>query len=291
MTSVKIIALAATFALAGNVARAQEARRDSACASLDSGRDSVQVLVVAKAVVDSASPRRRPPTLPPDFLPYVVEAVRMHYTPPPVLPLPVMSYGMPDSAHEPPTTRSAVHRRRRATRLLRVDAYFTLTREGPPQDIVVAHYAMSTPLEASVLNAIRALVPNDYGILPRGADEVRVHLWMYPALSVDPMQQQPFFTTWMRVYDAPSDASLKRQVRPRFPHDALLSGVADTIDAEFVVDETGHAPFETIKITRARYREFMREVATAIAESEYYPALVNGCPVSTFLGQTYYFSY
>jgi hypothetical protein len=285
------VTLAGALASVGRPALAQHAAADSACASLDVGRDSVRVLVVAKAAVDSSNVRRRPPKLPPDFLPYVVEAVRMHYTPPATLPLPVMGDAMPDSARPPGTPRPRFPAHPRATRLLRVDAYFTLARTGPPRDIIVAHYAMSPPLEASVLDAIRALTPDDYGILPRGTDEVRVHLWMYPALSVDPMQQQPFFTTWLRVYPRPLRAGTRRVVRPRFPPDALRAGVADTIGAMFVVDEKGRVPFETIKIVHARYREFMQEVADAIRESEYYPATVDGCAVKSFTAQEFFFGY
>jgi hypothetical protein len=78
-------------------------------------------------------------------------------------------------------------------------------------------------------------------------------------------------------------------VQAIYPPDARQEHVSDSLTAQFVVDETGHAVPGSITITRARYRAFIDAVAPAILNSEYQPAMVNGCPVKYAVQQAFIF--
>lgn len=283
--------LAAVIALSASVARADAAAGDSACVIRETGRDSVQVVVVGTAFEDTLGTGHHRLRIPPSLLPYIVEAVRMHFEAPPTLPLPVMDQVAPVPTGDAALFPNAVLTLpRRVTRLLGVDAYFTLSASGPPHDVAVTHTTMSEPLERSVRNAILAIRPDDFGMLPQGAEGARVELMLSAAPSPTAMQQ-PFFGTWLKLYTEQSGADVSaHDIKPEFPSAAARVHIADTVDAKFVVDEKGHVPLETITIIRARYGDFIESVAQAIARSRYKPAIVEGCPAASFVYRRFVFT-
>lgn len=283
------------IALVASTARAESTSRDSTCTIRETGRDSVQVVVVANAEEDTIGSGRRRLRLSPDFLPYVVEAVRMHFRAPSVLPLPVMDASIPNpglvsSARGSLVRDSAGRLRVRITRLLAVDAYFTLSSRGAPRDVMVTHLTMSDPFESSIRDAINAIVPDDYGIFPQGAEGARIHLQMH-AVPFDPTLAQPFFTTWLSVYTLQAYATAGHDAHPVFPELARRAYVGDTVDARFVIDETGRVPLDAMEIIRVHYRDFMEPVAHAIARSGYRPAIVDGCPAKTVVYREFIFGF
>jgi hypothetical protein len=283
-------ATCAALLLGGTATSGQSGGAKTACTLPPATGDSVHVVaVVAASVLSNAADDGALHSVPDDALPYVVEAVRMHFSAPATLPLPVIADTMPTAPEQwqraGRTPRTPPFR---VTRLLAVDAYFTIDAHGPPRDIVVAHTALADPLEESMRRALLAVRPADYGLLPPDADGTRIHIHLGVA-PADYRTEQPFFATWLTAYRLDRAPAIQRQVQAIYPPDARQEHVSDSLTAQFVVDETGHAVPGSITITRARYRAFIDAVAPAILNSEYQPAMVNGCPVKYAVQQAFIF--
>lgn len=272
-------------------AAAQEVRRDSACALPSPAHDSVHVIVtaIAKVVWSEDDPR----TLPAEFLPYIVEAVRSHFTPPTRLDLAAISGGMPKPPSEwcdetPP--RAPEPGPSRSTPLLAVDAYFTLSLKGAPRDVVIGRASMNDALVERVAAAIAAITPADYGLLPPHADGVRVHLHVAPA-PFDTPTEQPFFAAWLPIYQVQHDPSVRHPVvQPEYPSNARALGIGDSVVTSFAIGADGHAIPGTIDILSAHYRDFEEAVVPAILHNSYDPAVAEGCAVPSTVRQVFTFT-
>lgn len=287
-------ALAAALVLGASAARGESMSRDSVCASPPVPHDSVHVVVTAVAKVDSTLDSRAP-ALPADFLMYVVEAVRTHFTPPAEMTLGVLGSSMPgppttwmheDLLHGPKPFQGPVS----VPSALRVDAYFTLNAHGTPRDIRVGHSSLNLPLETGIASAIAAIVPDDYGMIPPNADGTRIHLHV-DAAPFDFKTEQPFFATWLPVFRmerpaaAPGNAAL-----PVYPSNARFAGIGDTVLTRFVIDRSGRAIPGSIDISRLHYRDFMDAVVPVILRTKFRPAVVDGCNVASAVGQAFVFT-
>lgn len=263
----------------------------SACALPTPAHDSVHVVVTAVAKVDSTNEDDLR-TLPTDFLPYVVEAVRIHFTPPARLDLLSLADGMPVPTSrwsDHADMRPAAQGPRRATPLLAVDAYFTLDSKRAPRDVVIGRASMNHALGERIAAAIAAITPGDYGLLPQDADGVRIHLHV-GAIPFDTPTEQPFFATWLPVYQVQHLASaLPPFTQPVYPSAARSVGVGDSVVTGFVIGADGHAIPGTIDILAARFKDFIDPVVSAILHNRYDPAVAEGCAVSSTVNQ--YFSF
>lgn len=289
MRSAKPLALAAALLVAGDFAHAEEAPRDSVCALPSPAHDSVQVVVTAIARVDSVNVDH-PPKLPPDFLMYVVEAVRTHFVPPARLELLSMAGGMPRQPSEwfrPLETKP--HHDSATTPLLAVDAYFTINAHGTPTDIRIGHASMAGTLARSVDSAIRAIVPEDYGLVPPGADgaRVRVHVDASP---IGTKTEQAFFTAWLPVYHLDRAATApSHPIFPRYPDNFRNMGISDSVSLAFAVGADGHVIPGTIDVLAAHYTGFIDAVVPALLRNTYRPTVAAGCPVTSTVEQAFTF--
>lgn len=270
-------------------AAAQQARGDSACTLPTPAHDSVHVVVTAIATVDS-SDRDRLVKLSPTFLAFVVEAVRTHFVPPTNLDLASLAGGMPHPPADwlaPPNWKAP--RTTRTTPLLAADAYFTINASGTPGDIRIGHSSMAASLARSVDSAIRAIVPEDYGLVPQNADGVRVHFHLEAAPD-SVATDQPFFTTWLPVYRIDqSPRAPKRPVIPTYPVNARDQGVTDTVLVSFAIGPSGRVIPGTIDLLSAHYRDFVDVVASTLRDNVFQPIIAEGCPVTSTVREAFTF--
>lgn len=285
----------ATFALLALVAIAGRSegmplhgdlRGDSLCARPPAAHDSVRVVVTAIARVDSVNVDH-PAKLSPQFLTFVVEAVRTHFVPPTNLDLASMALGMPRPPAEwlPPPTITE-RRDSTTTPSLAVDAYFDINASGTPGDIRVGRSTMAGGLARSVESAIRAIVPEDYGLIPKGADGTRIHL----RVDVAPASvaiEQPFFTAWLPVYHIDQYPDVKRpSVLPEYPGELRSMGISDTVRVAFAIGADGHVIPKSVDVLAARFRGFAEAAIYALSRDSFQPLVADGCPLTSTVQQT-----
>jgi len=266
------------------------ARGDSICARPPATHDSIRVVVTAIARVDSVNVEH-PPKLPPEFLAFVVEAVRTHFVPPARLDLSSMASGMPHPPGEwlPPPSHTEGHEGR-TTPLLAVDAYFDINASGTPSDIRIGHASMAGSLAHSVDSAIRAIVPEDYGLIPKGADGARIHFHL-EAAPATVATEQPFFTTWLPVYRIEQYPRVRPPVvQPKYPDGARSMGVSDTVLVAFAIGADGRVIPGTVDLLSARFSDFTDAVMPALVANSYQPLVADGCRLTSTVQQAFTFT-
>jgi TonB family protein len=76
---------------------------------------------------------------------------------------------------------------------------------------------------------------------------------------------------------------------PRYPDILKKAGVSGEVIASFVVDTTGKADVNSLKVLRSSHELFMNSVATALQDMRFTPALVGGRKVKQLVMQPFVF--
>jgi len=79
-------------------------------------------------------------------------------------------------------------------------------------------------------------------------------------------------------------------IEPRYPFNARLAGVGDSVTIAFTVDPEGKVALESVELVRATYGDFVSSVLDAIEHTRYHPARLGDCPVSTRTRQRFLFT-
>ena len=79
-------------------------------------------------------------------------------------------------------------------------------------------------------------------------------------------------------------------IEPRYPFNARLAGVGDSVTIAFTVDPEGRVALESLELVRATYGDFVSSVLNAIEQTRYHPARLGDCPVSTRTSQRFVFT-
>ena len=78
-------------------------------------------------------------------------------------------------------------------------------------------------------------------------------------------------------------------IEPRYPFNARLAGVGDSVKIAFTIDTEGRIAPESMELVRATYSEFVSSVVNALQHTRYHPARLGDCPVSTRTSQRFVF--
>lgn len=297
LAGVLLTALSVTSYSTGSAERAAARfvlfAHDSVCASLPAVHDSAHLVVVARARAADSTLH-----LPAPFLDYLAEAVRQHFVPPAVLPLPLMGSTIGSApCYEPHLSSDSSSKNpgkltlpRPVTQTICVDIVFTLRDKGPTTDLAVGRQSINPTLEASLAQAVRAITQEDYVPPPEGVHNPRIHVTLYTTSEPTP-EQQGFFKVLLPVYTLEKDVLIDRPVRPIYPSVAQQASIGDTEEVTFVVDEHGKAMPETEDVTKARYREFIESVLESLRQTRFLPARANSCPVKFLVHAPFIFWY
>ena len=79
-------------------------------------------------------------------------------------------------------------------------------------------------------------------------------------------------------------------IEPRYPFNARLAGVGDSVTLAFTVDSEGKVALESLELVRATYGDFVSSVLNALQRTRYHPARLGDCPVSTRTSQRFVFT-
>lgn len=256
---------------------------DSSC---DSRSPSGTARVVAAVTLTPADSTQRVPAT---FIPYVIDALQQHYTTPAKIDIPVLSDELLDREDGSPAFDRDGNARLPAQTIpnLYVHAYFTLHSDAPPSDIAIGGGSASALLEASVVNAIRALTPDEIGPLPGGMGAIRLELVVraHPAHYPYPPALFVADLPMYRVDQLPTPAG----DRVIFPKSATNVLADDSLVVRFVVDETGRIPPASVEFLRGRYREFSQAIIAWVPRARFTPARADGCPVAMVFSEWYAF--
>lgn len=247
---------------------------DSSCGTVAPTATVRVVAAVSLAPTDSAQ------RLPPRFVPYVLDALQQHYVVPAKIDVPVLGEHFldRDDGRSPVTDDGDVRLPAQVLPNLYVHAYFTLHGDRPPSDIAIGGGSLSPALEASVVNAITALTPDELGPLPDGVREVRLNLLVdvQPAHAPYP---PALFVTDLPVYTVDRVPQRAGQ-QVVFPKSATNAIVDDSLVVRYVVDETGRVVPNSVEFLSGRYREFSQAILAWLPTAHFTPARVGGCPVA-----------
>ena len=79
------------------------------------------------------------------------------------------------------------------------------------------------------------------------------------------------------------------RIEPRYPFNARLAGVGDSVTVAFTVDAEGRIALQSLELLDATYRDFVSSVIDALQRTRYHPARLGDCPVSMRTSQRFLF--
>jgi TonB family protein len=241
--------------------------------------DSVSMIV--KMSIASQDPKV---ALPRDFEDLFVEEFRSRFRLPSKLPLSVVMGSQPcDSLGS-----------RCVGGILSVGAvaYATVHNDGKLSDIAVVDVALTPRFADSVKSALQLMSRGEL-VPPIGdVDPIPVMLQIVQEEKPDTVPKvRHVFQAKVPKYDWPFRyASMPAVgVDAKYPFNARLAGVEDSVTLAFTVDADGAIAAESIELVSANYRDFVASVLDALGRTRYHPAHLGDCAVATRMKQRFVF--
>lgn len=170
--------------------------------------------------------------------------------------------------------------------------YFTAHRDGTLSDATIVDETM-TPALARSLNLALAAMSRAKPVLPLGeADSLALTVRVSPEERADTVESgRHLFKAVVPRYSAPFSYATMPQagIEPRYPLNARLAGIEDSVTLAFTVGPDGTIAAESIDLVHANYREFVASVLDALLKARYRPAHLGDCAVATRIKQRFVF--
>ena len=171
-------------------------------------------------------------------------------------------------------------------------AYATVHNDGKLSDIAVVDVALTPRFADSVNSALQSMSRAEL-VPPIGdVDPIPVMLQIVQEDEPDTVPKvRHVFQAKVPKYDWPfSYASMPAAgVNAKYPFNARLAGVEDSVTLAFTVDADGAIAAESIDLLSANYRDFVASVLDALARTRYHPAHLGDCAVATRMRQRFLF--
>ena len=170
--------------------------------------------------------------------------------------------------------------------------YVTAHNTGKLSRISMLDVSQTPTFVDSVKSALDAMTRDLAGPNPGANDSVtlRIAIEMEQYADSIPAHRKlfmisvPHYNIPMTMPEYPKNA-----VPPRYPQAAELRGVEDEVRVSFTVLDNGSVAPESVDLEKFHYREFIESVFTALARTQYRPARIGSCPVSTWVKQAFQF--
>jgi TonB family protein len=248
---------------------------------LDTLRASDTIAVVVKMIVAPQNPKA---ILPRDFESLFVQEFRSHFGVPRKLPLRVV--------RGTPPCDSLGSRCVGGILSLGAVAYATAHDDGKLTDIEVVDAALTPSLADSLTTALqsmsRALLAPPVGDI----DSIPLVLQLVPEESPDtvPAVRQVFSAKVPRYSSPFSYASMPMSgVNAKYPFNARLAGVEDSVTLAFTVESDGTIAARSIELVSAKYLDFVASVLEALGRTRFHAAHLGDCAVATRMEQRFFF--
>ena len=89
---------------------------------------------------------------------------------------------------------------------------------------------------------------------------------------------------------AESPVHIRTFIAPRYPESAKVAGVQARVELQFIVDESGRVPPNSIQVASAAYQEFVESAVNAVRAETFRPAMAGGCPLKMQVEQSVRFT-
>lgn len=171
-------------------------------------------------------------------------------------------------------------------------AYATVHNDGKLSDIAVVDVALTPGFADSVKSALQSMSRAEL-VPPIGdVDPIPVLVQIVQEDEPDTVPKvRHVFQAKVPKYDWPfSYASMPAAgVDAKYPFNARLAGVEDSVTLAFTVDADGAIAAESIELVSANYQDFVASVLDALGRTRYHPAHLGDCAVSTRMRQRFLF--
>lgn len=284
VTLAPLLFVALACATNPNPNRKVAARRAVTAASIGC-LDTLHVIDSVLTIVKmNVTPQDSKAVLPRDFEGLFVEEFRSHFKLPSKVPLSVVT------GWEPCDSLGS----RCAGGVLNIGtvAYATAHGDGTLSNIAVVDVALSPDLAKSVSAALRAMSRGKEVPSPRDVDSIPLTLQIAPEDKADTVPAARYvFKATVPHYDSPfSYAAMPTAgVDARYPLNARLAGVEDSVTLAFTVEANGTIATQSIDLVSAGYRDFVISVVDALGRTRYHPAHLGDCAVATRMKQRFVF--
>lgn len=258
--------------------------------------DTARVIYEVHAEEHHVWRNTKPVGLPIDFLTSVAAATAWNMTLPDTAQSNVFQFEAPPKPARGtvwPSTNSSV--------------IFTLRRDGGIADLYAVVPGTSTAMEQALSRAVvRAHTAGEIPPLssvPGDGDatlELSIVARFHDGLRPDTLAELPPHkgasrrvpVGFGRVVRYPLSQEVSAHPRTQqvpIPDDAWGMTIADTVELEFLVDDTGRVSAETSRLLTAHYQEFARAVVEHLPKMRFKPAKSGGCAVATIVAQGFVF--
>jgi TonB family protein len=221
--------------------------------------------------------------LPRDFEALFIDDFRSHFKIPRTLPLSVVTGWQPCDPIGSRCVGGVLN--------LGAIVYVTAHDDGRLSGATVIDETM-TPALAESLDSALAAMSRANQILPLGgADSIALALRVSPEENADTNDTRHLFKAVVPRYRTPfSYATIPQAgIEPRYPLNARLAGIEDSVTLAFTVGADGMIAAESIDLVHANYREFVASVLDALLKARYHPAHLGDCAVATRIKQRFVF--
>lgn len=222
--------------------------------------------------------------LPREFEGLFVDGFRSHFTIPRKLPLSVVTGWQPCDSLGSRCVGGVLS--------LGAMVYVTAHDDGTLSDATVIDETM-TPALAESLGAAFGAMSRANEVPPLGeADSIALTIRVAPEERADTVQAVRYlFKAVVPRYSSPFSYATMPQtgVDARYPVNARLAGIEDSVTLAFTVGSDGTIGAESIDLVSANYREFVASVFGALVHARYHPAHLGDCAVATRMKQRFVF--
>lgn len=250
---------------------------------LDTLRTGDSITAVMKMTL---KPQNKRDKLPKDFEGLVAQEFRSRLKLPPVLPLSVMrGWDSCDTAAAQKTCASGVL-------VIGSTVYATAQSDGTLSDISAVDLSLTPQFSDSVLSVL--LQVSKARLIPffTSPKSIPLEIFIEPEANADTVaRERQLFRVSIPRYRLKFKSAgwAQKKELPKYPRNAEASGVGDTLVLSYTILRNGTVVPTSIDLRRGHYRDFVKPVVTSLMNSTFEPASIGGCPVATWVTQTFMF--
>ena len=171
-------------------------------------------------------------------------------------------------------------------------AYATVQNDGKLSDIAVVDVALTPRFADSVKSALQSMSRAELAPPIGDVDPIPVMLQIVQEDEPDTVPKvRHVFKAKVPKYDRQfSYASMPAVgINAKYPLNARLAGVEDSVTLAFTVDADGAIAAESVELVSASYLDFVGSVLDALGRTRYHPAHLGDCAVATRMRQRFLF--
>jgi hypothetical protein len=267
-------------AVESSVADSRSVRDTVNCLDTLTVRDSILALVKM-----SVKPQEKKVTLPPDFEGYFVQEFRSLIKIPSVLPLAVMTGWSPcDSASRKCAGGGVM--------MLGSTAYVTAHPTGTLSRIIVIDVGLTPAFTDSVGAVLKKMGAELRVPYFNGPDSIPLTVTIDIERRPDtvPKVRQLFLAKLLHYPGTFTNAEWPKNAKgPRYPRNAEMAGVEDSVALSFTVLRDGSVAPQSVDVLASHYTDFIVSVFDRLATMHYTPARIGICPVASRVSQRFQF--